>query len=119
MKPALQISNLTFRFQTQSTPFFQDVQFQLEMGKIHRLKGKNGSGKSTLFHILQGDVEGNYVCEGNLRIEDQAYSLHALTRIKPQLQQSIALVNQRYDSMIADQFTFDDNLKFAYIPYQP
>lgn len=107
---ALEVQNLHSHFQMK--PFFQGVSFQLERGKIHDLKGKNGSGKSTLLSLLQGNI--SHSCQGELIINQQTFKLPTNC-----LKQHIALVNQRFDTMIADQFTFDENLQFALLPTCP
>jgi ABC-type multidrug transport system ATPase subunit len=110
---ALEIENLNFSFSNQHESFFSHLCFSLEKGKIHALKGKNGSGKSTLFSILQGEINKESYLKGNLKLGEKEYLLQNSQPLSSILKQSIALMNQRYDSMIADQFSFEDNLKFA------
>lgn len=102
---ALEVKNLSFRFTQHSSLFFEDISFQLEKGKLHYLKRKNGSGKSTLFSIMRGEVSGIYTT-GELLIQQQRYTSHELIASQKKLRQQLTLVNQRYDALIADQFSF-------------
>ncbi len=108
---ALSFSLNYYQFENSTSPFFENLTFQLEKGKFHSLKGKNGSGKSTLFSLLRGDVQGQH-CEGSITLHGNTYDLsHPQTAVK--IKKHMSLVNQRYDAMIADQFSFADNLQFA------
>lgn len=107
----LSVDDLCFRFEGHP-PLFHKLTFQLEKGKIHRLKGKNGSGKSTLFGILQGDIPPGATLSGTLKI---AGTLHSETNLK----NAIACVTQRFDSMLSDQFSFEENLRSALLPAFP
>ncbi|CUI16506.1 Conserved hypothetical protein [Candidatus Protochlamydia naegleriophila] len=114
---ALSISLNRYQFQNSSTPFFENLAFQLERGKLHCLKGKNGSGKSTLFSLLRGNMQGQQ-CEGSITVHGKVYDLsHPQAFVK--INRHLSLVNQRYDAMIADQFSFADNLQFACLANYP
>lgn len=108
---ALQVHSLNFHFETQSTPFFKDFSLDLEEGKIHRLKGKNGTGKSTLFSLLRGDLTPTSRCTGKIQIGQNQF--HLSPNAPSLLKGNCSLVNQRFDRLIADQFTFEENLQFA------
>lgn len=115
---AVEVKNLSFRFAQHSSLFFEDISFQLEKGKLHHLKGKNGSGKSTLFSLMRGEVSGIYTT-GELLIQQQRYTSQELIASQKKLRKQLTLVNQRYDALIADQFSFQDNLRFASLPRFP
>ncbi|MBS0616307.1 MAG: ATP-binding cassette domain-containing protein [Verrucomicrobia bacterium] len=52
---------VNFSLDIDGEPFFTDLSFTLEKGKLHFLRGKNGSGKSTLFRALDRELPSNYV----------------------------------------------------------
>jgi ABC-type Mn2+/Zn2+ transport system ATPase subunit len=54
--PALQVEEITVRFEGQEHPAIEDVSFQLEEGQIAIVIGPNGSGKSTLLRAILGLV---------------------------------------------------------------
>ncbi|MCE5318741.1 MAG: ATP-binding cassette domain-containing protein [Parachlamydia sp.] len=108
------VEDLAFSFDGHA-PLFQQLTFKLERGRIHRLKGKNGSGKSTLFGILQGDIPIGAILSGTLKINGKDHHLSEGTDLKG----SIACVTQRFDSMLSDQLSFEDNLRSALLPAFP
>lgn len=91
----MHVKNLCFRHKKQAKPFFTDLNFHLAPGKLHALHGKNGTGKTVLLNILSGKTDPSACLEGSIQ------------------NRGAVLVNQRFDTMIADQFTFLENLKFA------
>lgn len=64
-------------------PLFKNLSLNLEKDKLHLLTGQNGSGKTTLLRLIRDD------------------------------DRRVCLVDQKFDQMIADQFSFEDNLRFA------
>jgi len=94
----MQVHQLSFRHHKRASYFFRDISFDLERGKMHALHGKNGMGKTVLLNLLSLKVPPNGVMEGRIIGGENAI-----------------LVNQRFDLMIADQFSFLENLKFACI----
>lgn len=94
-------------------PFFQNLSFELKKGGLHTLSGKNGSGKSTLLTALRGDSGAQM--EGTVEIAGES---HPLSK-RETLREKIALISQRFDEMIADQFSFLQNLEFAQLQSRP
>ena len=94
---ALTIQDLHFHY-CPTRPIFSGVTLSFEAGKLHGIKGRNGSGKSTLFRLLMGELphRGKIVCGAGA-----------------------ALVHQNFDKMIADQFSFMDNVKLASMGERP
>ncbi len=92
----MQVKNLNFKHAKNSPYFFKDLSFELEKGKIHALHGKNGMGKTVLLNLLCGKITPESIIHGEIIGSSKA-----------------TLVNQRYDKMIVEQFTFEENLQFA------
>lgn len=92
----MQVHQLSFMHQKNGPSFFKDFTFDLEEGKMHALHGKNGVGKTVLLNLLSKNIHPQAVLKGEIRGAEKAI-----------------LVNQRFDQMIADQFSFQENLKFA------
>jgi ribose transport system ATP-binding protein len=92
----MHIKNLSYRHRVHAPYLFRNMSFALEPGKLHALHGKNGTGKSVLLHLLNGDFLPDGFLEGEILRHGAA-----------------ALVNQKFDQMIADQFSFDENLRLA------
>jgi len=102
------INNLSLSFG--QVPFFDDVSLQMAPGKLHTLTGKNGSGKSTFL----GALRGNIPCRGTLEMSGVSYALS-----DGEIKKKIIYISQKYDEMIADQFSFRDNLRFAHVASRP
>lgn len=90
------IKQLSFRHHENAPYFFKDISLELKPHKIHALHGKNGMGKTVLLNLLSGNAPPHSIVEGEIIGYEKAM-----------------LVNQRFDHMLADQFSFRDNLKFA------
>lgn len=98
----MQVEKLSYKHDKASGYFFEELSFALEPGKIHALQGKNGVGKSVLLNLLSGKQPPQAVVTGKLScVKETAY------------------VNQRFDQMIADQFSFQENLQFACMKAYP
>lgn len=113
MTNALTLTELSFSFsETSATPFFSGLSVSFEKNKIHFIRGKNGAGKSTLFRILRGIIYGGELCSGTIAVGEELYNLrHADER--DTLSDHIRMVPQRFDDMLADQYTFRENLQLA------
>lgn len=90
------VHQLSYQHHKTSPYFFKDLSFELVPGKMHALHGKNGVGKSILLNLLTQKRVPESMIKGEIRGGE-----------------SVVLVNQRFDHMIADQFSFEENLKFA------
>jgi ABC-type multidrug transport system ATPase subunit len=108
---ALKIKDFSLKFGKQL--FFQDLSFSLEKGGLHTLSGKNGCGKSTLLAALRGDLSADLA--GTVEIAGEAYPISDVETLR----EKIALISQRFDEMIADQFSFLQNLEFAKLQRRP
>lgn len=108
---ALKIKNFSLKFGKES--FFQDLSFELAKGTLHTLSGRNGSGKSTLLTALRGDIAAEL--QGVVEIAGVPHPISD----KVQLRKQIVLISQRFDEMIADQFSFLQNLEFAGLSHHP
>ncbi len=95
-------SDLSFRHQKDAPYFFKNISFNLEQGKLHALHGKNGTGKSVLLSLLNEKMDPKSIVEGKIHTTGKTL-----------------LVNQCFDQMIADKFTFIENLQFACMEQYP
>jgi ABC-type multidrug transport system ATPase subunit len=92
----MQVQQLSFMHHKNAPYFFKDLSFTLAPGKLHALHGKNGVGKTILLNLLSRRVPPHSIVEGKIIGGENAI-----------------LVHQRFDQMIADHFSFQENLKFA------
>ena len=114
----MKINNLSFAFSSKSSPFFQHIDMTLEPNKIYFLQGANGSGKSTLFRLLQGNVRSGEIIGGTVSVDNKIYDLRD-NATRDMLHTFVHAVHQDYDTMLADQFNFEENIRFAHMPRYP
>lgn len=117
-KNIIMIKDLSFRFSQKLPQFFDKVSLEFSAGKMHFIRGKNGSGKSTLFRLLQGKLSGGEIMTGTMMLDSESYQLDD-QESRCQYTAQIKTVQQRFDDMLASQFSFSDNLRFANMPSRP
>lgn len=98
----MNINQLSYKHEKNGSYFFKNLKLALEANKLHALHGKNGAGKSILLNLLDGKKTPQSVVEGQIESFGK-------TR----------LVNQRFDQLIVDKFTFNQNLQFACMKSYP
>ena len=54
MKPIIEINQIEFSYQEESTPALKNVSFSIQKGEWVAIVGHNGSGKSTLAKTING-----------------------------------------------------------------
>jgi len=103
----MRIEQLSFKFDAQQRAyFFNNISIAFALHQLNFITGDNGVGKSTLFSILQGHHDVHSYVEGRFLIDGAECDATMRT-------QYVHTVQQKYDQMIADQFTFMQNLQFA------
>ncbi|HPP70968.1 MAG TPA: sugar ABC transporter ATP-binding protein [Pseudothermotoga sp.] len=81
-----------------------DVDIQIESGKVHALVGANGAGKSTLVKILTGYYESY---EGEISIDGKKI---VLRDPREAFQNGIEVVHQEVDTQLVPTLTVAENL---------
>ena len=115
---ALKIIDLTFSFPEIPTPLIEGWSLSFEQNKLHFIRGKNGAGKSTLFRTIRGHIYNGESVHGDVVVDGIRYSLNNEDH-RRQLSHTIRLVAQKFDRMLADQFSFTQNLQLATMPHYP
>ena len=108
MENIIEINNLTFKYNNKNA-LFENLNVDIEKGKITTLLGKNGCGKSTLIKILAKNLNYN---SGSIKLEGKelnSYSLKELASI-------LAIVYQKNET--PKEITVYDMVSFARLPYQ-
>ena len=62
----LKISNLTVKTKDTNKIILDNINLELETGKIYAISGQNGSGKSTLAQVIIGNPE--YICSDESKV---------------------------------------------------
>lgn len=113
------IKNLTFKFNVNNPDYFyHDLTVDFPPNEVHFIQGDNGAGKSTLFNIIQGRINVRSLCTGTIVISGIEYVARN-NKFPDAFTQQVHTVRQQYDQMIADQFTFAQNLQFANLSTHP
>lgn len=113
------IKQLTFKFhKDQQQYFFKDLALELALHKVYFMQGDNGVGKSTLFSILQGNTPGSGTLTGSVTLEGHEYRAQHNV-LSEAFTKHVHTVYQDYTSMLADQFTFTENLQLACMQTYP
>lgn len=114
----MRIESLSFKFESHQPYFFHDISATFESYQVHFIQGDNGVGKSTLFNVLQGRVDEHALCELRVILEDVRYTAQNNT-VPYAFTQLVHTVQQRYDRMIADRFSFIENVRMANMSRYP
>ena len=108
----IEIKNLKFHYKRNKT-ILQDINLQLQEGKITGLLGKNGVGKSTLLHLtagLQFPIEGSVTLDGQIpqkRTADVLKNLFLLSEEVPETTMTIAKF-VKINSVFYPKFSHED-----------
>jgi ABC-type bacteriocin/lantibiotic exporter with double-glycine peptidase domain len=118
MNTSIQCNNISFRFSSQRPYFFYNASFQLKLHSLYFVQGKNGVGKSTLFRILCGNTYLNEELQGSITVENKNYTaIH--NNFPSSFTNTVKLVLQDVQAMVADQFTAYENLQLAQLKHFP
>ncbi len=119
MSNYLSIQNLSFSFDhTQDKHFFKNISCAFKKNTMNFIRGRNGAGKSTLFRILRGKIEPIESVTGTAILNGHTYDLSQVES-RRNFSNDIRLAPQKFDEMLADQFTFPENLQLAGMPTYP
>ena len=59
-KPALEVSNLSFRYQRRDEFALQNLSFNVQPGEVLLIAGASGCGKTTLMRCINGLIPRTY-----------------------------------------------------------
>ncbi len=107
MAKALEINNLSFAYQKQS-PVLENINLDVEQGKVLCILGSNGCGKSTLLNAILGN---NLASSGEVKIFGQ--DIKAMSPLD--LAQKVAMVFQEH--LPPFPYSVFDVVKMGRAPY--
>nr|WP_243855407.1 ATP-binding cassette domain-containing protein [Aquabacterium sp. A08] len=98
-KGRVRLEKLTFRFDDQVQPVFDEIDLTLQPGQFYAVVGRNGAGKSTLLKLITGLYRPN---EGRVMIDE--YELQQFSRAETAAWIATLAQNVYFiDGSIADQ----------------
>lgn len=98
--------------------FFHNVQMSCMPNALNMITGDNGVGKSTLLSILRGAIGSHAKLDAQVVLDNVVYQATD-NKLPVAFTQQVHMVHQKYDLMIADQFSFKQNLQFARMSQMP
>jgi len=115
----LKIENLSFSFTGKKPLFFEGISATFEPQMLHFIRGKNGVGKSTLFRILCGRTTPQELVRGAFHLGKKLYGIVDEYVVSKSFSKCVKMVHQNFDAMLANQFSFKQNLQLARLPLYP
>lgn len=104
---SLIIENLSFKFANNRPHFFEHLSVIFEPGQLNFISGENGAGKSTLFRLIKNDIQHQEIMTGTITLDNRP--AHTL----------VHMVDQDVDTMLAPEFTVQENLQLAALARLP
>lgn len=117
--PIIALYDIDFSFSGADSSFFKGFSASFCRQKMHFIHGRNGAGKSTLFRLLQGELSPGESIRGRYFFDGVEHTLTQSRDMRGIQSNQVSLVQQNFDAMVADSFTFYENLCFANMPYYP
>lgn len=115
----MQINTLSFKFNSTDTAyFFKELSLKLQRNQVYFLQGDNGIGKSTFFSLLRGQKFTTSFLDASITIGSATYTARNNT-LPEEFTTHVRMVRQDFNAMIADQFTFMENLQLANLSTYP
>ncbi len=113
----IRLTNISFSFDKNSASLLEGVFADFKPGIMHFVVGKNGVGKSTLFRIIQGNIHDGEQVSGIIEIDGKKHLIKTSNDM-PKIY-GISMVQQYFDGMLADAFSFEENLQMASLAHLP
>jgi len=114
----MKIENISFQYGKNESIFFKNMAVTFAPSQLNFIQGDNGVGKSTLFTLLGGKSEDPAFLEGAIVLGGHRYKANG-RNFDTAFTQHVRLVQQDYNKMIADQFSFIENLQMANMSLYP
>lgn len=114
---AFMLEHLLFKFHKDAPYFFHNLSVVFKPKQLNFIQGQNGVGKSTLLRIMRGVIYPQERAQGTITINNTKYTLTKSSYSA--LQKRVSMVQQNIQVMLADRFSFIQNLQFARFPRYP
>jgi len=118
-KSILSFNEVTFCLPNTQQPFFKNLSISFQAGVLHRIGGKNGVGKSLFFRLIQGHFFKDENISGAITLHTKTYTLSSEKSLPISYTSHIASLPQKFDQVLADAFSSEDNLRCALLQAYP
>jgi energy-coupling factor transporter ATP-binding protein EcfA2 len=104
--PALEVSNLSFRYQRREEFALQDLSFNVQSGEVLLIAGASGCGKTTLMRCINGLIPRTY--HGDLSGEIRIFGKSATEMQMPELSQQVGTILQDPERQIVGSYVLNE-----------
>jgi energy-coupling factor transporter ATP-binding protein EcfA2 len=105
-KPALEISNLSFRYQRREDYALHDLSFQVQPGEVLLIAGASGCGKTTLMRCINGLIPRTY--QGDLKGEISIFGKLVSDMQMSELSQRVGTILQDPERQIVGSYVLNE-----------
>jgi energy-coupling factor transporter ATP-binding protein EcfA2 len=105
-KPALEISNLSFRYQRREDYALHELSFQVQPGEVLLIAGASGCGKTTLMRCINGLIPRTY--QGDLKGEISIFGKLVSDIQMPELSQRVGTILQDPERQIVGSYVLNE-----------
>jgi len=104
--PALDIENLSFRYQRREDYALHNLSFQVKPGEVLLIAGASGCGKTTLMRCINGLIPRTY--HGELHGEIRVYGKSVSEMTMPELSQQVGTILQDPERQIVGSYVLNE-----------
>ncbi len=104
--PALQITNLSFRYQRRAEFALHNISFQVQPGEVLLIAGASGCGKTTLMRCINGLIPRTY--HGELQGEINLFGKPVAEMSMPELSQQVGTILQDPERQIVGSYVLNE-----------
>ena len=106
VSPALDIENLSFRYQRREDFALHNLSFQVKPGEVLLIAGASGCGKTTLMRCINGLIPRTY--HGELHGEIRVYGKSVSEMTMPELSQQVGTILQDPERQIVGSYVLNE-----------
>jgi len=104
--PALEIENLSFRYQRREDLALHNLSFQVKPGEVLLIAGASGCGKTTLMRCINGLIPRTY--HGELNGEIRVFGKSVSKMTMPELSQQVGTILQDPERQIVGSYVLNE-----------
>lgn len=104
--PALEVANLSFRYQRREEHALRDLSFKVQPGEVLLIAGASGCGKTTLMRCINGLIPRTY--HGEQHGEIRLFGQRVADMSMPELSQQVGTILQDPERQIVGSYVLNE-----------